>query len=169
MDKITVTINGKACTGSRGDTVLNIAAANGIVIPTLCHHYNVKRYGACGICIVEMEGSPKLMRACSTVAADGAVYFTESERVVKVRKIALELLMSDHEGDCKGPCSLNCPAGTDCQGYVKAIAQGNDRRAVEIIKEKIPPAVFYRQGLPTPVRDCLPPQRMLKNRYLLRF
>lgn len=138
MDKITVTINGKACTGSRGDTVLNIAAANGIVIPTLCHHYNVKRYGACGICIVEMEGSPKLMRACSTVAADGAVYFTESERVVKVRKIALELLMSDHEGDCKGPCSLNCPAGTDCQGYVKAIAQGDDRRAVEIIKEKIP-------------------------------
>lgn len=138
MDKITITVNGRVCRGSRGDTVLNIAAANGIVIPTLCHHYNVKRYGACGICIVEMEGSPKLMRACSTVAADGAVYFTESERVVRVRKIALELLMSDHEGDCKGPCSLNCPAGTDCQGYVKAIAQGDDRRAVEIIKEKIP-------------------------------
>lgn len=138
MEKITVTINGKVCTGSRGDTILNIAAANGIVIPTLCHHYNVKRYGACGICVVEAENSPKLMRACSTVAADGAVYFTESERVVKVRKIALELLMSDHEGDCKGPCSLNCPAGTDCQGYVKAIADGDDHRAVEIIKDKIP-------------------------------
>lgn len=124
--------------GSRGDTILNIAAANGIVIPTLCHHYNVKRYGACGICVVEAENSPKLMRACSTVAADGAVYFTESERVIKVRKIALELLMSDHEGDCKGPCSLNCPAGTDCQGYVKAIADGDDHRAVEIIKDKIP-------------------------------
>jgi hypothetical protein len=66
---------------------------------------------------------PKLMRACSTVAMDGAVYFTNSERVKKVRKIALELLMSDHEGDCKGPCTLNCPAGTDCQGYVKAIAE----------------------------------------------
>lgn len=124
--------------GNRGDTILNIAAANGIVIPTLCHHYNVKRYGACGICVVEAENSPKLMRACSTVAADGAVYFTESERVIKVRKIALELLMSDHEGDCKGPCSLNCPAGTDCQGYVKAIADGDDHRAVEIIKDKIP-------------------------------
>lgn len=138
MEKITVTINGKVCTGNRGDTILNIAAANGIVIPTLCHHYNVKRYGACGICVVEAENSPKLMRACSTVAADGAVYFTESERVIKVRKIALELLMSDHEGDCKGPCSLNCPAGTDCQGYVKAIADGDDYRAVEIIKDKIP-------------------------------
>ena len=71
-----------------------------------------------------MEGSPKLMRACSTVAADGAVYFTESERVVRVRKIALELLMSDHEGDCKGPCSLNCPAGTDCQGLCKSHRAG---------------------------------------------
>ena len=138
MDKITVTINGKVCSGNRGDTILNIAAANGIIIPTLCHHYNVKRYGACGICVVEAENSPKLMRACSTAAADGAVYFTESERVKQVRKIALELLMSDHEGDCKGPCSLNCPAGTDCQGYVKAIAQGDDRLAVEIIKDKIP-------------------------------
>lgn len=138
MEKITVTINGKVCTGNRGDTILNIAAANGIVIPTLCHHHNVKRYGACGICVVEAENSPKLMRACSTVATDGAVYFTESERVIKVRKIALELLMSDHEGDCKGPCSLNCPAGTDCQGYVKAIADGDDHRAVEIIKDKIP-------------------------------
>ncbi len=138
MEKITVTINGKVCSGERGDTILNIAAANGIIIPTLCHHYNVKHYGACGICVVEMENSPKLLRACSTVASDGAVYFTESQRVIKVRKIALELLMSDHEGDCRGPCSLNCPAGTDCQGYVKAIAQGDNRHAVEIIKEKIP-------------------------------
>ncbi len=138
MENITVTINGKVCTAPKGTTILDVATANGIEIPTLCHHKNVKLYGACGICIVEGENMPKLMRACSTVAQDGAVYFTESERVKKVRKIALELLMSDHEGDCKGPCTLNCPAGTDCQGYVKEIAKGNDREAVKIIKEKVP-------------------------------
>ncbi len=138
MENITVTINGKVCTAKKGATILDIASANGIEIPTLCHHENVKLYGACGICIVEGENMPKLMRACSTVASDGAVYFTDSERVKKVRKIALELLMSDHEGDCKGPCTLNCPAGTDCQGYVKEIANGNDREAVKIIKEKVP-------------------------------
>ena len=135
---ITVTIDGKVCTAEKGSTILEIATANGIEIPTLCHHESVKLYGACGICIVEGENMPKLMRACSTVAADGAVYFTDSERVKKVRKIALELLMSDHEGDCKGPCTLNCPAGTDCQGYVKEIAKGNDREAVKIIKDKVP-------------------------------
>ena len=135
---VTVTIDNKVCTAKKGSTILEIATSNGIEIPTLCHHESVKLYGACGICIVEGENMPKLMRACSTVAADGAVYFTNSERVKKVRKIALELLMSDHEGDCKGPCSLNCPAGTDCQGYIKEIAKGNDREAVKIIKDKVP-------------------------------
>lgn len=138
MNKIHLTINGVAVTGNAGDTILNIAAQNGIVIPTLCHHHSVKVYGACGLCVVECEGSPKLMRACATKAADGMVINTESDRVVAARKVALELLMSDHEGDCVGPCSLNCPAGTDCQGYVKQIALGNDYEAVKIIKNKIP-------------------------------
>lgn len=138
MERIMITINGRECVGTKGQTVLEIANANGIEIPTLCHHESVKLYGACGICLVEGENMPKLMRACSTVAADGMVLYTDSERVKKVRRIALELLMSDHEGDCKGPCTLNCPAGTDCQGYVKQIALGNDREAVKIIKDKLP-------------------------------
>jgi NADPH-dependent glutamate synthase beta subunit-like oxidoreductase len=46
--------------------------------------------------------------------------------------------MSDHEGDCKGPCHLNCPAHTDVQAYIKQIALGNDREAVRIIKKKYP-------------------------------
>jgi hypothetical protein len=93
---------------------------------------------------------PKLMRACSTVAADGMVLYTDSERVKKVRAVALELLMSDHEGDCKGPCTLNCPAGTDCQGYVKQIALGNDREAVKIIKDKLPLPASIGRACPHP-------------------
>ncbi|MBQ8605742.1 MAG: FAD-dependent oxidoreductase [Clostridia bacterium] len=133
-----ITINGKKCTFEKGQTILEVATANGIEIPTLCHAENVKHYGACGICVVEGENMPKLMRACSTLAADGMNIFTESERVKQVRKIALELLMSDHEGDCVGPCSLNCPAGTDAQGYIKLIAQGENEKAVELIKETNP-------------------------------
>lgn len=135
---VNITINGISVTGNDGDTILKIASENGIEIPTLCHHESVKLYGACGLCVVEVQGVGKLLRACSTVATDGMVINTESERVIKARKIALELLMSDHEGDCKGPCTLECPAGTDCQGYVKQIALGNDREAVRIIKDKLP-------------------------------
>ncbi len=138
MDQIKITINGIEMTGKKGDTILNIPAANGIEIPNLCYNSNLKLYGACGLCLVEAEGVPKLLRACSTVATDGMVINTEGDRAKNARNIALELIMSDHEGDCKGPCSLNCPARTDVQGYLKAIAQGNDKEAVRIIKEKIP-------------------------------
>ena len=138
MDKIKLTINGTEVLANIGDTVLTAAKNAGIEIPTLCHHESVKVFGACGVCVVEAEGSPKLLRACSAKVSEGMVINTESERVVKARKVALELLMSDHIGDCVAPCSLNCPAGTDCQGYIKAIAEGNDSKAVEIIKEKLP-------------------------------
>ena len=138
MSQIKLIINGKECIGQQGQTILQVAEANGIDIPTLCHNENVRHYGACGICVVEAKNSPKLMRSCSTMAADGMEIDTESPRVVQARKVALELLMSDHDGDCRGPCMLNCPAQTDCQLYVKQIALGDYRGAVETIKEKLP-------------------------------
>lgn len=138
MEKIKITIDGKNLTAEQGQTILEAATAAGIEIPTLCHNETVKVYGACGLCVVEAEGIPKLLRSCSAKVSDGMVIHTHSKRVDQSRKIALELIMSDHEGDCVGPCSLNCPAHTDCQEYVKQIALGNDQKAVEVIKEKIP-------------------------------
>lgn len=138
MSEIKITINGIECTGQAGDTILKIARENNIFIPTLCHDDSVAHYGACGLCLVEGEGLPKLMRACSTKAADGWKVSSETPRVLAARKVALELLMSDHDGDCKGPCVLNCPAGTDAQGYIKAIANGDYHGAVKIIKETNP-------------------------------
>lgn len=138
MDMIKVTINGKEITAPKGQTILQIAEANGIEIPTLCYIDEVKAYGACGLCTVEIEGMPKLLRACSAVAGGGMVINTDTPRVRQSRKIALELLMSDHTGDCKGPCSLNCPAGTDCQGYVKLIARGKFKEAVALVKDRVP-------------------------------
>ena len=155
MSEIKIIINGKECVGQQGQTILEIAENNGIFIPTLCHLASVKHYGACGVCVVEGEKMPKLMRACSTVAANGWVINTESDRVKQARKIALELLMSDHDGDCKGPCHLGCPAHTDVQAYVKQIALGNDREAVRIIKDKIPLPASVGRVCPHPCEnDC---------------
>ena len=111
MSEIKIIIDGIECVGQAGDTVLQIAAKAGIYIPTLCHHESVAKYGACGLCVVEAENSPKLMRACATAAGNGMVIRTNSPRIAQARKIALELLMSDHEGDCKGPCHLNRYSG----------------------------------------------------------
>ena len=138
MKEFNLTINNIDVKAFEGDTILDCAKRAGIEIPTLCHHESVKAYGACSLCVVEAEGIPKLLRACSTTASEGMVINTESDRVIRVRKAALELLMSDHTGDCVAPCSLNCPAGTDCQGYIKKIAEGDNKGAVEIIKDKLP-------------------------------
>lgn len=134
---INLTINNKAITAPDGATILEAARANGIYIPTLCYDEAVEVYGACGLCVVEAEGIPKLLRACSAKVSEGMVVNTESERVIQSRKIALELLMSAHDGDCIAPCQLNCPAKTDCQGYVGLIANGEFKAALKLIKNKI--------------------------------
>lgn len=137
-NKIKVTINGKLCTGAPGQTILALARDNGIEIPNLCNNDQLKHYGGCGLCVVEAEGNPKLLRACSTEAVDGQVIETESPRVVRARTINMELVMSDHDGDCRGPCVLHCPGSVNVQGYVQAIARGDDREAVRILKEHLP-------------------------------
>ena len=136
--RIKLTINGRVCSGRAGQTILEVAQNNGIEIPNLCHNSELKHYGGCSLCVVEAENSPKLLRACATEAQDGQVIYTESERVVRTRKTSIELLMSDHDGDCRGPCVLKCPASVNAQGYVQAIARGDDKEAVRIIKERLP-------------------------------
>ena len=135
---INLTINGKAVQAPEGSTILEAARLNDIYIPTLCYDEAVEVYGACGLCVVEAEGIPKLLRSCSAKCSEGMVINTESERVVQSRKVAMELLMSAHDGDCVAPCQLNCPARTDCQGYVGLIANGEYEAAIKLIKNKIP-------------------------------
>ena len=136
-DFIKLIIDGKEITAAAGDTILIAAEKNGIEIPNLCYLKEMSPYGACGMCVVEAEGSPKLLRACSAKASDGMVINTKGERALKARKLALELIMGDHKGDCLGPCTINCPAHTDCQKYVKEIGEGNFEEAVKTIKEVI--------------------------------
>ena len=133
-----VNINGRELLAHEGDTILGVALANGIDIPNLCQDGRVETYGACGLCLVEVNGGGKLLRACATKVTDNMIISTETERVVAARKMALEMLLSDHEGDCRPPCRQACPGETDCQGYVGLIANGHYAEALELIKEDLP-------------------------------
>lgn len=134
-------INNIEVEAEAGELLINVAKRYGVDIPSLCHNEKVKSYGACGVCVVESAKGGKLMRSCSTEVGpqfEGMEICTESDRVVRARKVALELLMTDHTGDCRPPCMLECPAHTDCQGYVGLIANGFAEEAVKLIMEKIP-------------------------------
>ena len=135
---VNLTINGVAVQANAGETILTAAERAGIGIPNLCFLKELAPFGACGLCVVEAEGSPKLLRACATAVREGMAIRTDGERAVRARRLALELIMGDHDGDCVAPCTLNCPAHTGCQKYVAQIAAGDLAGALDTIREKIP-------------------------------
>ena len=153
MNKFRLNINGKEVTGVSGQTILEVARENDIFIPTLCYDERTRIYGSCGICMCEVEGNPKLCKACATEIAPGMVIRTNTERVIESRKTNLELLLSNHTGDCRPPCVLACPAQTDCQGYVGLIANGEYGEALELVKDKIPLPASLGRVCPHPCEE----------------
>jgi formate dehydrogenase major subunit len=153
MKKIRINIDGKEVLGLPGQTILDVAKENDIYIPTLCFDERTEIYGACGLCVVEVEGNPKMVKACATEIAPNMVILTSTERVKESRKTNLGLLLSNHIGDCRPPCVLACPAGTDCQGYVGLIVNGEFDKANELIKDKIPLPGAIGRVCPHPCED----------------
>ena len=151
---ITYTIDGVKVVAEPSDTILTSATKAGVEIPTLCFDKRTAIYGACGVCLVEVEGVPKLLRACSARPQEGYVVSTKTDRVTRARKTALELLLSDHTGDCRGPCKLNCPAMTDCQKYVGEIREGRYKDAVSTIYEAFPLPASIGRVCPHPCEDA---------------
>ncbi len=154
MNKIRININGKEIYGYKGQTILEVAKKNGIYIPTLCYDERLEIYGSCGLCVVEVEGIPKLLKACATEIREGMVINTDTQKVKGSRKIALELLLSDHVGDCRPPCVLACPGNTDCQGYVGLIANGEYKESLKLIKEQLPLPASIGRICPHPCEDA---------------
>jgi formate dehydrogenase major subunit/formate dehydrogenase alpha subunit len=92
----TITIDGHSIDARRGQTLLEAAVDLGIEIPTLCHHRDLSIDGSCRLCLVEIEGCPTQMAACSTEAAPGMTIRTESPAIVESRRAILELLLANY-------------------------------------------------------------------------
>jgi len=137
MSGVTLTIDGREVTVEQGTTVLQAARGLGITIPTLCLVEGIEPVAACYLCSVQVEGQKRLSPSCALPAADGMVVVTDSDDVRASRKMALELLLSDHAGDCIAPCSAGCPAGLDVSGYVYELASGNVDRSMEVIYDRL--------------------------------
>jgi len=109
VEKIKLIIDGQEVEAREGMTVLEAAEAAGIYIPTLCSDPDLEPYGACRLCVVEIEEMRGLPTACTTPATDGMVVHTETPAVNEVRGTAVELLIADHPSDC-----LTCSKNQQC-------------------------------------------------------
>jgi NADPH-dependent glutamate synthase beta subunit-like oxidoreductase len=140
-----LTIDNREVEVDNGATILDAAAKLGIEIPTMCFLKEYKASTSCMVCVVKVEGMANLTPACGTLAQDGMRIETNSEQVRQARKVALELLLSDHLGDCLGPCHVICPAKMNIPLMIRQIAAGKLRQAIATVKKDIAlPAVLGR-------------------------
>jgi len=128
-----------------GATILAAAQKLGISIPTLCYLEGCPPSTSCLVCTVKVLGNGRLVPSCGTLVADGMQVESETEEIHQVRRSALELLLSDHLGDCLAPCQFACPAGMDIPRMLRQIAAGDSRGAIVTVKRDIAlPAVLGR-------------------------
>ncbi len=135
MRKISVTVDGKKVEVSPGATILDAANAAGSHIPTLCHDNKLHPFGACRICLVEVEGTPRKMTpSCTAPAADGMVVRTTSPEIIEARRMVLELLLIKHPLECPV-----CDKAGECQLQDLVHEYGLGQSRFDAVKEYVPP------------------------------
>jgi len=134
-------INGRAVEVLEGTTVLQAARSAGADIPTLCHLEGEPAFTTCFVCVVEVEGRARLLPSCGLPAEEGMRVVTDSPRVLDARREAIELLLSDHVGDCEAPCRGACPAGLPAPDVIGWIARGDTARAARALLSATPLAL----------------------------
>jgi NADH-quinone oxidoreductase subunit G/NADP-reducing hydrogenase subunit HndD len=110
LKMIHLTINHKKVAAMEGDTILEAAKRNNIMIPHFCYLEGVHQVGSCRICVVEVEGAKTLQASCLVQAREGMVVYTNTEKVKKTRKLLYELMLSDHPRNC-----LSCSRNQSCE------------------------------------------------------
>ncbi len=142
---IRIEVDGRVVEGRDGQTILEVCRDNGIEVPTLCYEPKLPGFGACRMCVVEVEGEEHPPISCSRAAEAGMKVQTQTEEVRRLRATNLELIFSDHNAYCLPPCQNKCPSHIDIPGFLKQNAEGEWRESTRIFKRTIPfPSVLGR-------------------------
>jgi NADH-quinone oxidoreductase subunit G/NADP-reducing hydrogenase subunit HndD len=124
-----LTIDNREVEVVAGTSILNAARKVGIKIPSLCFLEGVHVLGGCRVCVVEVEGARSLLASCALPVADGMKVRTNTPKVRKARRAVVELLLSDHDGECQ-----TCVRANDCE--LQSVAHGLDIRELRFTGAK---------------------------------
>ena len=129
MKKLTLHIDGHSVTVPQGATVLEAIQKAGRYVPTLCHDPALKPFGACRLCIVEIDGLRGFPTSCTTPAQEGMTVRTETEDLRRVRRTVVELMVANHPMEC-----LVCDKNQDCELLSVARYVGVEPQSVERLR-----------------------------------
>lgn len=142
-NKIVLKIDGKEIEAEEGRTILEVAEENGISIPTLCHHPDLKDKADCRMCLVEIKDKKGMFTACSTRAENGMEVATDSPSVLRARRINLELVFAQHKEECNDcVVSHNCKLLRYAKKYKVPINRFKDRKTNYPVYEFGPSLIF---------------------------
>lgn len=155
MKRFTIIIDKKRIKAKDGQTVLELAKKNGIDIPALCYHPDLKIKGSCRLCSIEIKGKKGLHSACSVKAEPNMIIFTDSSDIRRARKINLELLFAQHKEEC-----IDCGLKFNCE--LLRLAQKYEVDAHRMIDRKkryrsiqFGPSVFFHRSKCIDCRNCV--------------
>ncbi|MFC2101494.1 2Fe-2S iron-sulfur cluster-binding protein [Bacteroidota bacterium] len=161
IDHITIDV-------AEGMTVMQAAEQAGISIPSMCYLPGHSNHPSCMVCLVKDLDKGGMFPSCAMSVQEGMHLSASSEEVMEARKEALELLLSDHVGDCEAPCRLSCPAFMNIPLMNRLIAEDKVEEALHLVREEIalPLVLGYicpapcekacrRKSIDQPVSICL--------------
>ncbi|MFH1160230.1 MAG: 2Fe-2S iron-sulfur cluster-binding protein [bacterium] len=143
-----------------GMTVMQAAESAGIRIPALCYLPGHSSHPSCMVCMVKDLTSGKMIPSCAVPAEDGMNLSAHGEEVMEARKEALELLLSDHVGDCEAPCRLSCPAFMNIPLMNRLIAAGRMEEALQVVRQEIALPLVLGTICPAPCENACPRKKV---------
>jgi NADH-quinone oxidoreductase subunit G len=169
MKKITCTINGQTVEVAEGTSIYKAARQARVKIPALCYHPDLPPWGACGLCVVKIEGSRKMPRACATAVEEGMSIVTHDPELQEVRRSTLQLILSTHPNTC-----LTCARNQTCELQRLAHEFGVREMPFEMMVPEIPqddstPSIVLNPEKCVKCGRCVNVCQDMQNVYALEF
>ena len=169
MKTVKLKINGQEVQVDEGTTILEAAKKIHINIPTLCKHDDLPAWAACGICVVKMENSPKMVRACATPVGEGMSIITHDPELHQIRRTVIEMILSTHPNDC-----LKCGRNQNCELQTLAASYGIRQQPYEQRIKDLPlddstPSIIMEPAKCINCGRCANVCQMLQDVWALEF
>ena len=121
----------------KDQTILESARTAGIEIPTLCHRDGLGHYSSCMVCLVKDKLKNSFIPSCSALVQDGMDIDASGQEVIRIRKKAVSLLLSEHRAECEAQCRIVCPVGYNIPLMNRLLIAGKHEEAAELIREEM--------------------------------